>query len=100
MSTGRFFVHTKSGRKFCVEPYGDPHIQWGNINPATKKLEKVESKQQDVIDDSNTFITHENGFKHIHMLSPGTSPMAFIDYLDNSGIEKIEEENEFVKYIP
>lgn len=100
MSTGRFFVHTKSGRKFCVEPYGDPHIQWGNINPATKVLEKVASKDQEIIDDSNTFITHENGFKHIHMLSPGTSPEGFIEWLDGSGIEKIEYDTEFVKYIP
>lgn len=97
MSTGRFFVYMKSGRKFCVEPYGDPHIEWGNVIPGTKKIERVKSKDEEIIDESNTHITKENGFRNICMLSPGTSPLGFIEALDRSGLERIE--GDFVKYL-
>lgn len=97
METGRFFVYCKSGRKFCVEPYGYSHTDWGNLNPATKKIEKVTAKAVEIIDDSNTFITPENGFRNICMLSPGFSPLGFIECLDNSGLERIEMEG--VKYL-
>lgn len=96
MATGRFFVHMKSGRKFCIEPYGDVHTDWGNINPATKKLEKVKSKNVDIIDDSNTVITKENGYRNICMLDKGTSPIGYIELLDKSGVERIE--SPWVKY--
>ena len=86
-----------SGRKFCVEEFGDPHIKWGNINPATKKLEGVFSKADEVIDEHNTEITKENGFRNICMLNPGTSPFAYIDALDSSGVERFEGAD-FVTY--
>jgi hypothetical protein len=89
-SNRRYVVFMKSGRKFMVEEYGDPFVKWGNINPATKQLEKVSSKMSEVIDDSNTQITAENGFRNIVMLNPGTSPLGYIEALDSSGMERFE----------
>lgn len=86
----RFFVVTKSGRKFCVEPIGDVYTNWGNVNPATRKLEKVQSKDTNTINEENSVITASNGYKNICYLDPGTSPFGYIEILDNSGIERIE----------
>lgn len=97
MSNRRYTVHLKSGRKFMVEEIRDPHVSWGNVNPATKRLESVYAKMDDVITEANSQITKENGFKNICMLAAGTSPLGYIDALDNSGVERIE--NEFVKYL-
>ena len=88
----------KSGRKFCVEEFGVSHTDWGNYNPATKKIEKVTSKNNDVIDETNTIITKDNGYKNICMLSPGTSPLAYLDALDSSGVERFEGAD-FVTYL-
>lgn len=96
MESGRYWVVMKSGRKFLVEEWGTNHTQWGDIDPATKKLNKVRVKDVEVIDRSNTLITKENGFRNIAMLSPGTSPLGYIDALDDSGLERIE--SEFVEY--
>lgn len=96
MESGRYWVIMKSGRKFLVEEWGSNYTQWGNYNPATKKLEKIKVKDIEEINYSNTLITKENGFKTIAMLSPGTSPLGYIDALDSSGLERIE--SEFVKY--
>lgn len=92
----RYWVILKSGRKFLVEEYGYVHTEWGNINPSTKKLEKVGIKDNEIIDETNTKITKENGFKTIAFLAPGTSPLAYIDALDELGVDRIEAE--FVTY--
>lgn len=97
MESGRYFVYMKSGRKFCIEEWGTNHTQWGDIDPATKKLHKVRVKDVEVIDEDNTIITKENGFKNICFLSPGTSPLGYVDALDSSGVDRIE--SEFVKYV-
>jgi len=96
MSNRRYMVYTKSGRKFMVEEFGDPHVNWGNVIPGSNKVERVTSKTDDIITEANTQITTENGFKNICMLAKGTSPLGYIDLLDSSGIERIE--SEFVKY--
>lgn len=80
-----------SGRKFCVEEYNDPHQIWGNVIPGKDKVEKVTSKVDEIINDSNTFITKDNGFKNICMLDKGTSPIGYIDALDKSGVQRFEE---------
>ena len=98
MSNRRYYVYMKSGRKFCVEEFGDPHIQWGNVIPGQNKIEKVTSKMSEVIDESNTQIKKENGYKNICMLEMGTSPMAYIDALDKSGVERFEGAD-FVEYM-
>jgi len=83
----------RSGRKFMVEEWGDPHVTWGNINPATGHLEKVSVKEADTINEDNTKITKQNGFKNICFLSPGTSPLGYIDLLDASGVDRIEDKH-------
>lgn len=91
MSSERFFVICKSGRKFCVEPIGDVYVNWGNITfGQSKGLEKVSAKETNTINEENSVIRPENGYKNICYLTPGTSPFAYIDILDNSGIERIE----------
>jgi hypothetical protein len=97
MSDRRYYVFMKSGRKFCVEEYGKTYTDWGNYNPATKKIEKVASKSSEIIDDTNTQITKENGYKNICMLETGTSPMAYIEAIDASGVERFENVD-FVTY--
>lgn len=90
MSSERFYVVCKSGRKFCVEPIGDVYINWGNVVNGHKDLEKVSAKETNTINESNSIIQKENGFKNIAYLTPGTSPFAYIEILDNSGLERIE----------
>jgi hypothetical protein len=96
METGRYWVIMKSGRRFLVEEWGTNYVQWGDIDPATKKLQKVKVKDVELINESNTKITRENGFKNICMLAPGTSALGYIDALDASGLERIE--TAFVQY--
>jgi len=96
METGRYMVIMQSGRKFMVEEWGNNYVQWGDIDPATKKLNKVKVKDMEIINETNTMITKENGFKNICFLSPGTSALGFIDALDSSGLERIV--NEYVQY--
>lgn len=93
METGIYMVIMQSGRKFMVEEWGSNYVQWGDIDPATKKLNKVKVKDMEIINEANTMITKENGFKNICFLSPGTSALGFIDALDSSGSERIESEN-------
>ncbi|MBL7746403.1 MAG: hypothetical protein JNM19_03150 [Chitinophagaceae bacterium] len=96
METGRYWVVMRSGRKFMVEEWGSNYVQWGDIDPATKKLHKVKVKDMELINESNTQIRKENGFKNICFLSAGTSPLGYIDALDSSGVQRIE--SEYVQY--
>lgn len=96
MESGRYKVVMKSGRKFMVEEWGDNHTQWGDVDPATKTLNKISVKDVEEVNESNTLITKENGFKNICFLAPGTSPLGYIDLVDDSGVERIE--SEYVKY--
>lgn len=97
MESARYTVVMRSGRKFMVEEWGTNHTQWGDIDPATKKLHKVKVKDVEVINESNTMITKENGFKNICFLAPGTSAIGYVDLLDSSGVERIE--SDLVKYV-
>ena len=83
--TGRFMVHSyRTGKKYFVEPIGDPHIKWGSIDPASGELmnKKGAGKYFGSIQESESLITSENGFKHIELLGPGYSPMAAIEARD------------------
>jgi hypothetical protein len=90
--TGRFLVTTKTGRKFLVEPIGWSKTSFGDINPATKKVEgNYGDKYRGSIDAKDSVITTENGFKNIIMLGEGESPLGYIDMLEEEGIERIEK---------
>ena len=88
--SGRFTVITKSGRKFVVEPINGSRADWGNLNPATGKIEQVHSKSNGSINEKDSIIRNDNGFKNIVMLDGGVSPLGYISMLDESGIDKIE----------
>jgi hypothetical protein len=86
--TGRFIVTSqRTGRSYFVEPIGDPHREWGSIDPAAGSNGKLMHKKGDgkyrgSIDEEDSLITTDNGFVKIHMLEPGMSPHAYIDHLD------------------
>jgi len=98
MESARYMVYLKSGRKFMVEEHGTNYTQWGDIDPATKQLHKIKVKDVEVINESNSKITKENGFKNICFLDPGTSPLGYIDAIDDSGLERLEK-LDCVRYI-
>lgn len=84
--TGRFIVHsTRTGREYWVEPMGYNKTKWGSIDPASKKLmhKKGDGKFRGAIDEKDSIITEENGFKNIQVLEPGTSPLHAIQVIDN-----------------
>ena len=84
--TGRFLVKSlKSGKTYFVEAIGDPHLEWGSLDPATKDLnnKKGWKKYKGSIEENETLITKENGFDKIYELKPGENPLGFIEILDN-----------------
>jgi hypothetical protein len=83
--TGSYFVvDAESGRKFCVEPIGDPHETWGDLDPVTKKMTgSYGEKYPGSISEKDSIITEENGFKNITTLGIGESPQSYIDKLLN-----------------
>jgi len=83
--TGRFMVVSfRTGKQYAVEPIGNPHIKWGSIDPATGNLmnKKGAGKYEGSINEEDSLITEENGFKNIKMLEPGMSPIEYINQLD------------------
>ena len=77
---GRYtIVDTKTGRKFVVEPIGNPRTEFGDINPATGKVEgSYGSKYRGSIDAEDSVITEENGFTNIGY---SQNPQDYIDKL-------------------
>lgn len=82
--TGRFIVRShRTGVTYFVEPIGSPHIQWGDMDPATKQLTgSYGQKYRGSIDKEESLITQENGFKEIRTLDKGVSPLLYIDWKD------------------
>lgn len=86
--TGRFIVSSpRTGKRYFVEPVGDPHIEWGSIDPAAGAKGKLMHKKGDgkyrgSIDAQDSLITEANDFKNIVTLEPGMSPMAYINNID------------------
>lgn len=83
--TGRFIVKSSvTGKTYFVEPIdGGKRTEWGDINPATKKVEgDYGTKHRGAIDEKDSMITEENGFKNIVTLEPGVSPIDYINRID------------------
>jgi len=82
--TGRhIIVSFRTGKQYFIEPMGDPHSKWGDVNPATGKMEgSYGSKYRGSIDEKDSLITEENGFKNIVVHPPGVSPYRYIDEID------------------
>jgi len=91
--TGRHVVvslHT--GKQYYIEPMGDPHIKWGSVDPATGNLmnKKGAGKYTGSINEEDSLITEENGFKNIKVHPPGVSPYAYIEEIDAQYPDKDE----------
>ena len=84
--TGRFMFHSKrTGRSYFVEPILGAHTpEWGSIDPATGKLvnKKGTGKYTGGVNEADSLIIKENGFKTITMLDKGVSPFHAIDVMD------------------
>jgi hypothetical protein len=62
-----------------VEPIGGAHIEWGDVNPATKKVEgSYGDKYRGSITEEESLITAENGFDNITYSGVGASPFSEI----------------------
>lgn len=86
-NTGRFIVTSlKTGKKYYVEPIDNGEkIEWGDINPATKKIEgDYGVKHRGAVKESESLITPENGFCNIVTLGPGYSPLDYIEQLEKN----------------
>lgn len=82
--TGRFIVVSpRTGKRYFVEPIGDPHREWGSASTSAGDTKfahkKGDGKYRGSIDKEDTLITEENGFVKIHNLEPGTSPHLAIE---------------------
>ena len=83
--TGRFIVKSLiTGRTYYVEPIDNgQRTEWGDLNPATKKLEgDYGTKYRGAVSEKDSMITEENGFENIITLKPGESPTDYIERLD------------------
>lgn len=64
-------------------------VEFGDINPATKKLEgSYGKKNKGGINMADSVITKENGFNDIKFLPPGTSPHGYIELLEKEYLRK------------
>lgn len=83
--TGRFIVVSqRTGRKYFVEPVGNPRTDWGSIDPASGKLMNKSGfqKYRGSVDEKDSLVTMENGFSKVHNLGPGVSPFHAIEVID------------------
>lgn len=82
--TGRFIVKSLvTGKKYYVEPIGNGHpADWGDINPATKKVEGDYGQKY-------TGCVSENGFKLIEM-----SPLSVVYQRDLEYEKLMNKSNE------
>ena len=88
--TGRFIVTSqRTGRSYFVEPIDGRSktdwTEWGSIDPASGKMMNKPGfrKYAGAIDEKDSLISEQNGFKNIKMLEPGMSPMAYINHIDD-----------------
>lgn len=65
--TGREIVFfPETGKRYYVEYIGKNHTNWGDLNPATGKIEgNYGNKSRGTIDSQDSMITAENGFEKI-----------------------------------
>jgi len=85
--TGREIVlFPETGKQYYVEYIGIPHVQWGDINPATKTVSVVKAKAQGSIEEKDSMITEENGFEDIR--TGNGSPYHTIDEMHNEWMRK------------
>lgn len=79
--TGRYFIKDEETRRlFYVEPITNKRIDWGDVNPATKKIEgNYGQKHKGSINEKESIINEENGFKNISIIDG--NPQDYINKL-------------------
>lgn len=87
--TGRFYIRSKSGKLYCVEPIrrGKFDGDWGNVIPGSG-IEKIRPKSPGSVKPSESIITEDNGFTNIVELEPGVSPIKYIERLEAKDARK------------
>ncbi len=83
--SGRMIVKSLvTGKTYFVEPIANKKSEvWGDINPATKKIEgSYGEKYKGAINEKESLITKDNGFVNIATLEEGQSPMSEIERRD------------------
>lgn len=86
--TGRFVVFSnKTGKTYYIEAIGNRPSTWGDLNPATGKIEgSYGEKNRGSIDKQDSLIEkYKEQFAVIHDLEVGQDPLSYI--------EKLEEKN-------
>ena len=59
-------IFPETGKQYFVEYIGNNHTKWGDLNPATGKVEgSYGNKSRGSIDAKDSLITEENGFSNI-----------------------------------
>lgn len=89
--TGRLVVTSmRTGKMYAIEPIGDPHVEWGDIDPATKTTTgSYGYKYRGAIDPDESTITEAGGFIKIKVLKAGMSPLKYIEELDSKYPDKL-----------
>ena len=87
--TGRFYIKSKSGKTWCVEPIDDTPIHkiWGDVDPVTGKLTGeygMKDNYRGSITSDESIITKENGYDNIYWTKEGQDPISFIDALEKN----------------
>lgn len=83
--TGRFIVKSlTTGKTYFVEPIGNKHpSDWGDLNPATGKIEgSYGKKYTGCVTEKESIIASDNGFTNIVNLGVGVSPICEIEKID------------------
>ena len=82
--TGRHVcVSFRTGRRYYIEAIEGKTVKWGDLNPATGKVEgNYGQKYRGAVSKNDSLITEDNGFDVVHTLEPGTSPANYIEKLD------------------
>lgn len=89
--TGRHIVTSlRTGVSYYVEPVGDTKTNWGSVDPATGKMmkKKGHAKYRGSVDEKDSIVTEENGFKNVVTLGVGYSPMGHIEEVDKTYPDK------------
>jgi hypothetical protein len=89
--TGRHVcVSFRTGRKYYIEAIEGKTVKWGDLNPATGKLEgSYGAKYRGAVSKDESIVTEENGFDIVHNLEAGTSPANYIETLDAQYPDKV-----------
>ena len=82
--TGRHIVYSvRTGKRYFIEVIGNSRpADWGSYNPSTGNIENKKGfgKFAGCIDEDESLITEENGFKNIQIVEG--SPYWLIDEMD------------------